>query len=122
MMDEELVFQLPHLLTADGALATLEAMAGSLRIDVHEQRLQGHLQSILAERQKGTLSLKPRSDRSQVSTLIKAAHEMQQKGCTTLDIQQQKLYQMTAQAQGRPCGQHTLFMCCCYVQATTMMH
>lgn len=55
MMDEEFIFQPPQLLTADGALATLEAMAGSLRIDVHEQRLQGHLQSILAERQKGML-------------------------------------------------------------------
>lgn len=55
MLEDEFIFQPPQLLTADGALATLEAMAGSLRIDVHEQRLQGHLQSILAERQKGTL-------------------------------------------------------------------
>lgn len=61
MVDEEFVLHLPQLLTADGALATLEAMAGSLRIDVHEQRLQGHLQSILAERQKGTLPFQPHS-------------------------------------------------------------
>ncbi len=58
MADNEFVFQAPQLLTADGALATLEAMAGSLRIDVHEHRLQGHLQSILAERQKG-MSFRP---------------------------------------------------------------
>lgn len=55
MVDEEFIFQPPQLLTADGALATLEAMAGSLRIDAHEQRLQGHVNSILADRQKGKI-------------------------------------------------------------------
>lgn len=50
---DDFTFQAPQLLTTDGAMATLEAMAGSLRIEPHEHRLQTHLHSILEDRQKG---------------------------------------------------------------------
>ena len=50
--DEESEFRPPQL-TADGALASLEAMAGELRIEAHERHLHDHLNSILDDRHKG---------------------------------------------------------------------
>lgn len=52
MEGEDFEFRPPQL-TADGALASLEAMAGELRIDAHEQHLHDHLNSILDDRHKG---------------------------------------------------------------------
>ncbi len=43
----------PPQLTADGALVSLEAMAGELRIEAHERHLHDHLNSILDDRHKG---------------------------------------------------------------------
>jgi hypothetical protein len=51
-MDDEYDFRLPQQ-TADGALASLEAMAGDLRIEAHERHLHNHLNSILDDRHKG---------------------------------------------------------------------
>lgn len=51
-MDEEFDFRPPQQ-TADGALASLEAMAGDLRIEAHERHLHDHLNSILDDRHKG---------------------------------------------------------------------
>lgn len=51
-MDDENDFRLPQQ-TADGALASLEAMAGDLRIEAHERHLHNHLNSILDDRHKG---------------------------------------------------------------------
>lgn len=51
--DQEDIDFRPPQLTADGALASLEAMAGELRIESHERHLHDHLNSILDDRHKG---------------------------------------------------------------------
>ncbi len=51
-MDEEFDFKSQQQ-TADGALASLEAMAGDLKIEAHERHLHNHLNSILDDRHKG---------------------------------------------------------------------